>query len=55
MEEKEEGKGRGNEESITRPESSPEPTKNIVTEGKTRLDRKETLTDEGADDTMISE
>jgi len=39
-------KGKGNEDKITRPESKPEPSKNIITEGKTRPDKQETFSDE---------
>ena len=47
MGEKGKEKGKGKDDKITRPESPPEPTKNILTEGKSKLDREETFGNEG--------
>ena len=44
MGEKEKGKSSG--EKIQRPESKPEPTKNILTEAKTRPDRQENFSND---------
>ncbi len=52
MEEKEKGKSSG--EKIQRPESKPEPTKNILTEAKTRPDKQENFSDEWKPDEGIT-